>query len=74
MTEVASFQKNAREVVRVSLDQFNGCDVINLRVWFQTDSGEWRPGKQGIALRQDKLPDLAEAIEAACRAVREGAA
>lgn len=69
MSIVASFPKNAREEVRVTLEQYNGHDVVNLRVWFQTEDGEWRPGKQGLALRQEKLPYLAAAIGKACRFV-----
>ena len=71
--EVATFAKNSREEVRVSLDHYNGHDVINLRIWYQDESGEWRPGKQGLVLRREKLPDLAEAISTACRIVEEEA-
>lgn len=54
--------KNRTEEVRVSLDDFRGILLLNVRVWFQADDGQLRPGKQGIALRPDRALELAEAI------------
>lgn len=64
-TPIATFRKNAKEEVRVSLDEFRGHRLVNIRVWFEADDGEMRPGKQGIALRIEMLPDLREALTAA---------
>lgn len=38
-TIIATLRKNAREDLRVSLDKFNGHDLLSLRVWFGTDDG-----------------------------------
>ncbi|MCC0067094.1 MAG: transcriptional coactivator p15/PC4 family protein [Rhodovulum sp.] len=62
---MASFRKNSREEVRVSVDEFRGHELLNIRVWFEADDGEMRPGKQGIALRLELLPELREALERA---------
>jgi hypothetical protein len=59
---VAQFEKNAKEEVRVSIDDFHGRKLINLRVYYRTDSGQWLPGKQGIALGVDRYRDLADAL------------
>jgi hypothetical protein len=67
MSAVASFRKNAREEVRISLDDFKGHTLANVRVWFD-DGTEMRPGKQGLAIRAELLPDLISALgEAACQ-------
>ncbi|MEI4473355.1 transcriptional coactivator p15/PC4 family protein [Frigidibacter sp. MR17.24] len=58
MAEVHTFTKNSREEVRISLDDFRGMRVVNLRVWFETQDGTMRPGKQGLALRVEALPEL----------------
>ncbi|EYD75011.1 hypothetical protein Rumeso_03435 [Rubellimicrobium mesophilum DSM 19309] len=42
-----SLRKNSREELRVSLDEFKGHRLLNLRVWFEGDDGQMRPGKQG---------------------------
>lgn len=58
---VASFEKNSREEVRVSIDEFRGRKIINIRVYYRTDSGSWSPGKQGLAISVERYRDLAEA-------------
>lgn len=58
---IASFEKNAKEEVRISVDIFHGRRLINMRVYYR-DEGEWKPGKQGIALSVDRYKDLADAI------------
>jgi hypothetical protein len=61
-----SLRKNAREELRISVDEFRGHRLLNLRVWFVADDGSMRPGKQGIAVRVELAPDLAQAIRSVC--------
>ena len=62
---VAVIPKNSREELRVGLETFNGVRLVNLRVWYRSETGEWRPGKQGLALRVELLFDLRRAIQQA---------
>lgn len=55
-------RKNTREVIRIQRQEFNGHDLLNIRVFYQGGAGEMRPGKQGIAIRVDLLPELMETI------------
>lgn len=59
---IAKFEKNSREEVWVSIDDFRGRKIINIRVHYRTETGQWAPGKQGVALSVDRYRDLAEAI------------
>lgn len=59
---VAQFEKNSKEEVRVSIDDFHGRKIINLRVYYRADGGQWMPGKQGLALAVDRYRDLADAV------------
>jgi hypothetical protein len=59
---VAKFEKNSREEVWVSLDEFRGRKLINFRVHYRAENGQWMPGKQGLALATDRYRDLAEAV------------
>lgn len=59
---VATFEKNSREEVRVSVDEFRGRKIINVRVYYRGDAGQWLPGKQGFAIGVDRYRDLAEAV------------
>lgn len=59
---IAKFDKNSREEVWVSVDEFRGRKIINIRVHYRSESGDWLPGKQGLAVSVDRYRDLAEAI------------
>jgi hypothetical protein len=59
---IAEWAINRRERVRVSIEQFKGIPLINIRKWFEADDGALRPGKQGIALNIKHLPQLADAL------------
>lgn len=54
--------KNAREQIRVERQEFKGHDLLNIRVFYDDGTGEYRPGKQGLAVRVELVPDLIEAI------------
>jgi hypothetical protein len=60
---IASFEKNSMEEVRVSLTEFKGKDLIDLRVYYQPEEGEQkRPTKKGITISPEKFPELKKAI------------
>jgi len=59
---IAKFEKNSKEEVRVSVDEFRGRKIINIRVYYRSEAGEWLPGKQGVALAVDRYRDLADAV------------
>lgn len=69
---IADIRKNLREVVRVELSTFRGVELLNVRVWFDAGGGELRPGKSGLALRVEKLPELQAAIAKAIAAKSAG--
>ena len=61
-----TLRKNAREEVRVSVDEFKGMQLLNVRVWFMGEDGQMRPGKQGVAVRLEMAGELARAIGELC--------
>ena len=64
MSEViASFPKNSFEEVRISLTEFKGKELIDLRVYYQPDGEEeMRPTKKGITISLEKFPELKKAF------------
>ena len=63
---IGIIQKNSREQLHVGLREFHGTPLVNLRVWFEPrDGGDLRPGKDGVALRIEKLPELIAVLERA---------
>jgi hypothetical protein len=67
MSAASIIRKNANEEIRIELSEFNGHDLINMRVWADPRSGggERIPTKAGIACRVELLPDLIEALRLA---------
>ena len=63
MAPLIEIQKTGRETLCVTREDFNGHDLINMRVWFDAGEGEMRPGKQGVALRAALIPDLIQALQ-----------
>ncbi len=55
-------RKNSREVIRVTREEFNGHDLVNIRVFFDAGGGDMKPGKQGVAFRAALLPDIIDAL------------
>jgi hypothetical protein len=47
--------------MRISLSQFNGTPILNIRNYFEKD-GEMRPTKKGISISRNKFLDLAKVL------------
>src|SRR5689334_6976964 len=55
---IGTISKNRKERVQVSLSEYRGFDMLTVRVWYLDDDQSWKPGKQGLALRVELLPQL----------------
>jgi hypothetical protein len=65
---IATFSKNKREVVHVTLNEYMGSDLIDLRVHVPKPNaaeGEVIPTAKGLALGISKLPELRAALDLA---------
>jgi hypothetical protein len=62
--EIAKFWKNRRrnESVHVSLSEYEGHCLINVRVYCTGADGIDRPTPKGVAMGIRKLPELARAL------------
>ena len=60
-TPIYDFEKNSLESVRVSLTQYKGRQLIDLRVFCES-KGAIRRTKKGLTLSVDHLDNLEEAI------------
>lgn len=50
-----------RNCMRISLSDFNGTPILNIRNYFEKD-GEMRPTKKGISMSRNKFLDLAKIL------------
>lgn len=64
---IGEIQKNLKERIRVSMEEYRGHKFIDLRVYFEAESGEWKPTKKGIALNSDSIDAVIEALQKASK-------
>jgi hypothetical protein len=68
---IGTFRKNAREEVRVMLRTYKGADLADVRAWYKDPEGNYRPGKDGLAVRVEQLPLLLELMQSAVQRARD---
>jgi hypothetical protein len=71
--EIAKFWKNRRRVesLHVSLSEYEGHALINVRIYATGTDGIDRPTTKGVAMSIRKLPELARALAKAETTARE---
>ncbi len=61
--EVGAFRKADGAEVRVSVQEYKGRRVVDVRVWYRPRQGiEYVPTRKGITIDADKLPELMAAM------------
>lgn len=60
---IADIEKNTRERVRVTIEEYRGHKFIDCRVYYRDEAGEWQPTRKGIALNADTLNDVIAALQ-----------
>jgi len=59
---IAQFDKNATEVVRVSLTEYRGRKLVDVRIYYSDAEGQYRPTKKGVSLSLEVYPDFKRAM------------
>lgn len=60
---VHSFDRSAREQVRISINEYMGTRYLDIRVFYKDkESQEYLPSKRGVTLPTERYPDLLEGI------------
>ena len=64
---VAVVPKNQTQEIRIELGEFNGHDLVHIRVWVDRRDGEGGrlPTKAGVVCRVGLLPELIAALQSA---------
>ena len=65
MALIAELEKNQKEKIRVSIEEYRGSTFIDCRVYWQNNKGEWHPSKKGIALNGECIDEVIEALQKA---------
>lgn len=57
----------------ISLTEFKGTKLINIREYFKTDAmTEWQPTKKGVMITTDKASDLVSIFEKVEDTIKKG--
>ncbi len=62
----ATIRKGANEIVRITVDEYRGREVLDIRIWVvDAETGEVQPTRKGVALAATRLPELIEVLNRA---------
>ena len=64
-TLIYKFAKNASEEIQTSYNQFNGNDLLDIRVFYEDESGKYKPSRKGISVNVSQFLQLEEALRKA---------
>lgn len=64
---VAEFPKNAQETLRIELTEYNGYNLLAMRIWTPGTDGAWVATKKGLTVRRDLIRPIIDALERAGR-------
>jgi len=61
---VGEIQKNSKEKIIVSINEFKGNKFVDLRVHYEEEgSGEYKPTKKGIAISAKNIEGVVQLLE-----------
>jgi len=65
MEEIACFEKNKTETVKICLQEYKGFEVIDIRIWSRIGGDKEYVTKKGLTIRRELLPELISTLEKA---------
>ncbi|VVG71651.1 hypothetical protein PAP18089_02636 [Pandoraea apista] len=62
-------RKSDSERLRITISEYRGRTFIDLRTWYSTETGEFKPGRAGVTLRPDQIAEIVQGLMLAGRAI-----
>ena len=61
---IGTIERNERERVQISVNEYKGKSYLDLRIFYTTDGGDtWRPTQKGVTIAPEHLDTLIDTIE-----------
>jgi len=54
--------KNSLEKIRIQRTKYKGKDLLDIRVFYEAENGEWKPTKKGITVKVALTEKLLDGI------------
>ena len=67
-TEFLDIRRSDSERLRVTVSEYRGRSLVDLRVWYATSDGEFKPGRAGVSLRPEQVGEVMQALRLAAQA------
>lgn len=67
-TEFLDLRRGDSERLRVTVSEYRGLSRIDVRLWYVTEGGEWKPGRAGVSLRPEQVGEVMQALRLAAQA------
>jgi hypothetical protein len=58
------FEKNNREVIRFTLNEYKGTQYIDVRTFYKAEDGSYKPSRSGVTFRPEQFEDFLEGTAA----------
>ena len=68
---IHKFNKSSIEEVRITRTTWNGKEYVDIRNYYETEDGEWKPTKKGVTVTLDSVNDLIAGIEKLKNEIKE---
>ena len=68
---LTEYQKNAKEKVRFTVNEYKGKEIFNMRVYYETDEGKYLPTRKGLAFGLSALKEFQKSFSEAMHRVQE---
>ena len=67
---IAEIDKNQKEKIRITIEEYRGARFIDCRVYFEDENGGWKPTKKGIALNGESIDPVIKALRKASKELK----
>jgi len=55
-------EKSALERIQIEMKEYKKKKYLDIRTYYRSDEGEWKPTKKGVTIPPEALEDLIEAV------------
>jgi hypothetical protein len=66
---IARMEKNSQEEYRFSIQEYRGCELLDIRVYYDSGSDKMIPTRKGISVSLDRLGEFLRCLEKAAKKV-----
>ncbi len=67
---VKEIEKSPTERIRVSVNEYEGHEYIDCRVWFKNEERSWIPTKKGITLNYSNIYEAIDGLKKAAQQLK----